>query len=279
MTEGHTHKNILSRVYSREDILFQQKMNCTSKYKRCECKLCKKKTRLRAKQDSCKNVLDKINNGMKRLFHEPPTQKPPLLPVVKVCENCGSENILEEDNYFVCIDCGVEKDKCPYEERRSICYEDIQESIRYLTTKTLQFKEYIHAYQGNNLARITPDLIAKVKQNLPELPSKKDVLKVMKSDPELKDFSTAVHAIYYRITGNSPVDFRRDECYFLCDLKDLLKFYSENPPKRNKFEHHYVLYYLLKRRDYPVTLEDFPEIRGSRATEKLCNNFFTRNCT
>ena len=152
---------------------------------------------------------------MKRLFHELPTQKPPLLPVVKVCENCGSENILEEDNYFVCVDCGVEKDKCPSEERRSICSEDIQESIRYLTTKTLQFKEYIHAYQGNNLARITPDLIAKVKQNLPELPSsKKDVLKVMKSDPELKDFSSGVHVIYYRITGNSPVDFRRDECYF-----------------------------------------------------------------
>ena len=30
----------------------------------------------------------------------------------------------------------------------------------------------------------------------------------------------------------------------------------------------------LRKKNYPVTLEDFPEIRGSSATEKLCNDFF-----
>ena len=102
----------------------------------------------------------------------------------------------------------------------------------------------------------------------------KDVLKVLKSDSELKDFSNAVHDIYYKITGNSPVDFRQDECNFLFDIRCLLKFYYENKPKRNNFNFRYVLYYLLKRKNYPVTLEDFPEIKGSSATEKLCNDFF-----
>ena len=243
-------------------------MVCTSKYKRCECKLCKKKTRLRAKQDSCKNFL----SSLKRLFHEPPTQK---LSVVKVCQNCGSENIVED----VCEDCGVEEDICPSEGRGSICFEQIQASIRYPNTVILQFKDFVRAYQGNIFA--TPDLIDKVKQKLSELPpSKKDVLRVLKSDTGLRDFSNAVHTIYYEITGNSPIDFGRDECDLLCDLNDLLKFYTENKPKRNNFEHRYALYYLLKRRDYPVTLEDFPEIRGRfAATEKLCNDFFTRNCT
>ena len=109
--------------------------------------------------------------------------------------------------------------------------------------------------------------------------SKKDVLKVLKSESELKDFSNAVHAIYYKITGNSPVGFRHDECIFLFNIRRLLIFYYENKPKRNNFNFRYVLYYLLKRRNYPVTLEDFPEIRGSSATEKLCNDFFTSNCT
>ena len=67
--------------------------------------------------------------------------------------------------------------------------------------------------------------------------------------------------------------------FFLFDIRRLLKFYYENKPKRNNFNFRYVLYYLLKRKHYPVTLEDFPEIRGSSATEKLCNDFFTRNCT
>ena len=170
-------------------------MICTSKCKRCDCKVCKKKTRLRAKQDSCKSVLDKFNNGIKRLFYEPPIQKPLLLPIVKVCHECGSENIVEDDTYIVCEDCSVEKDKCPSEGRGSICLEHIQASIRYPNTKILQFKEYICVYQGNLFSRITPDLIDKVKQKLPESPSKKDVLKVLKSDSELKDFSNAVHTI------------------------------------------------------------------------------------
>ena len=173
----------------------------------------------------------------------------------------------------------VEKDKCPSEGRDSICLENIQASIRYPESKIFQFREYIHVYQGNIFARITPNLIDKVKQKLPESPSKKDVLKVLKSDSELKDFSNAVHAIYYKITGNSPVDFRHDECNFLFEIRHLLKFYYENKPKRNNFNFRYVLYYLLKRKNYPVTLEDFPEMRGSSATEKLCNDFFTRNCT
>ena len=254
-------------------------MVCISKYERCTCKLCKKKTRLRAKQDSCKSVLDKFNNGIKRLFYEPPIQKPIILPIVKVCHECGSKNIVEDDTYIVCEDCGVEKDKYPSERRDSICLENIQASIRYPENKIFQFKEYIHVYQGNLFTRITPNLIDKVKQKLPESPSKKDVLKVLKSDSELKDFSNAVHAIYYKITGNSPVDFRHDECNFLFDIRLLLKFYYENKPNRNNFNFRYVLYYLLKRKNYPVTLEDFPEIRGSSATEKLCNDFFTRNCT
>ena len=255
-------------------------MVCTSKYKRCTCKLCKKKTRLRAKQDSCKSVLDKFNNGIKRLFYEPPIQKSRIsLPIVKVCHECGSENIVEDDTCIVCEDCCVEKDKCPSEGRDSICLENIQASIRYPENKIFQFKEYIHVYQGNLFMRITPDLIDKVKQKLPESPSKKDVLKVLKSDSELKDFSNAVHAIYYKITGDTPVDFRHDECNFLFEIRRLLKFYYKNKPKRNNFNFRYVLYYLLKRKNYLVTLEDFPEIRGSRDTEKLCNDFFTRNCT
>ena len=180
-------------------------MVCTSKYERCDCKLCKKNTRLRAKQYSCKNVLDKFNNGIKRLFYEPPIQKPLLLPIVKVCHECGLKNIVEDDTYIVCEDCGVEKDTCPSKERDLICLEHIQASIRYPNTKILQFKEYIRIYQGNLFLRITPNLIDKVKQNLPESPSKKDVLKVLKSDLDLRDFSNAVHAIYYKITGNSPL--------------------------------------------------------------------------
>ena len=126
-------------------------MVCTSKYKRCTCKLCKKKTRLRAKQDSCKSILDKFNNGIERLFYEPPIQKSRIsLPIVKVCHECGSENIVE-DAYIVCEDCGVEKDKCPSEGRDSICLENIQASIRYPENKIFQFKEYIHVYQGNLL--------------------------------------------------------------------------------------------------------------------------------
>ena len=79
-------------------------MVCTSKYKRCDCKLCKKKTRLRTKQKSCKSVLDKFNNEIKSLFYEPP------LPIVKVCHECGPKNIVEDDTYIVCEDCSVEKD-------------------------------------------------------------------------------------------------------------------------------------------------------------------------
>ena len=115
-------------------------MVCTSKYKRCICKLCKKKTRLRAKQDSCKNVLDKFNNGIKRLFYEPPIQKPLLLPIVKVCHECVSKNIVEDDTYIVCEECSIENDKCPSEGRDSICLEHIQASIRYPENKIFQFK-------------------------------------------------------------------------------------------------------------------------------------------
>ena len=100
-------------------------MVCISKYEPCYCKVCKKKTRLRAKQDSCKSVLDEFNNGINRLFYEPPIQKPLLLPIVKVCHECRSENIVEDDTYIVCEDCSVEKDKCPSEGRGSICLEHI----------------------------------------------------------------------------------------------------------------------------------------------------------
>ena len=192
----------------------------------------------------------------------------------QVCHECGSENIVEKDTYIVYEDCGVEKDICPSKKRGSICLEHIQASVRYPKTKILQFKEYNRVYQGNLFARITPNLIDTVKQKLLESPSKKDVLKVLKSDSELKDFSNAVHAIYYKITANSPVDFRHDEYDFLFDIRCLLKFYHENKPERNNFKFRYVLYYLLKQKNYPVTLEDFPEIRGFTFTKKLCDDFF-----
>ena len=141
----------------------------------------RRKRDLEQNKTHVKNVLDKSNNGIKRLFYEPPIQKPLLLlPIVKVCYECGSRNIVEDYRYIVCEDCGVEKDTCFSKERDLICLEHIQASIRYPNTKILQFKEYVRVYQGNLCLRITPNLIDKVKQNLPESPSKKDVLKVLK---------------------------------------------------------------------------------------------------
>ena len=76
---------------------------------------------------------------------------------------------------------------------------------------------------------------------------------------------------------NSPIDFRHDECNRLLDVRDLLKFFEETGPKGKRSKHfniHYVLYYLLKRRDYSVTPKDFPEITGFTATKKLCVDFY-----
>ena len=94
--------------------------------------------------------------------------------------------------------------------------------------------------------------------------TKKDaLLKVFKSDPNLNVFSNAVHKIYYEITGNSPVDFWHDRANLLRDLDNILKIYTENKPARNNLNIRYILFYLLERRNYSVTLDDFPEIRGS----------------
>ena len=47
----------------------------------------------------------------------------------------------------------------------------------------------------------------------------------MRSDPDLKNYSKNVHAIYYKITGKSPVDF--DEFDIITDVEKMIKFYWE----------------------------------------------------
>ena len=256
-------------------------MVCTSKYAKCHCKNCKRKTRLRAKPCK-KSILDKCNNGIKRLFEEPlPPPLPPLNAVKQpeVCQNCGSEDILIDlhDQEKVCEDCGLYK-QIYSTDYGSIVYDDeIRRSIKFYDEKILNFKEYMNIFQGN-LSGITVDLIDKVKQKLDlaqQNPTKKDVLKVLKSDSKLKHNLQAVHAIYYEITGKSPIDFSKDRFDLISDVENLLKFYWKIKPRgeRNYFNYRYVLYHLLKQRNYPITIEDFPELRDIKKTKKLCEDF------
>ena len=302
-------------------------MVCTQKYKKCYCKLCKRKTRLRAKPCE-KSVLDKCNNGIKRLFKEDFAKdfaKQNLNhkeDLQNLCQKCGSEYIFTDDHkvcvkcglwvqldstidYSICQNCGSKDILIDFTNYQKVCencglceqiystdfanqnlitYDDeIRRSIKYYDGKVLEFKGYMNIFQGN-LSGITSDLIDKVKQKLPKGLAmqdlcKKDVLKVLKSDSELKHNSHAVHAIYYEITGNHPIDFTNDWFDMVSDVEKLLKFYWKIKPrdKRNYFNYRYVLYHLLKQRNYPVTLEDFPEMRDISNTKKLCEDFANQN--
>ena len=85
-----------------------------------------------------------------------------------------------------------------------------------------------------------------------------------------------MHCIYYNIKGDKPVDFSHDKSDLDLDFKDIMNFYVKTKYQRSKFSEKYALYYLLKRKGYPVTLEDdFPDIKYSRNTEKVCKNFFS----
>ena len=73
---------------------------------------------------------------MKRLFEEPPfwwysCEK-------KVCNNCSSNSILEDenDNTETCEDCGIEKNTCPSAPKRgSYSEEEIYTSLKYQENK------------------------------------------------------------------------------------------------------------------------------------------------
>ena len=178
----------------------------------------------------------------------------------------------------VCYDCGFENDAPLTVNSPRVNIDQIQQPIKYCETKTYQFEEYIEVYRGNvtSTSEILIDEFVKKNKKLFESLSKKDLLKVLRSDPV---FSNAVHKIYYKITGNSPVDFWHDRANLLRDLDNILKIYLRNKPERNNFNIHYVLFYLLKRRNYSVTLDDFPEIRGSVPTQILLSKVFESDHT
>ena len=84
-----------------------------------------------------------------------------------------------------------------------------------------------------------------------------------------------MYCIYYNIAGDKPVDFSHDKCDLFLDFEDIVKFYAKTKDQRTIFSEKYALYYLLKRKGYPVTLkDDFPYIRYSKSTEKACEFFF-----
>ena len=261
------------------------KKTCTSKYAKCQCKNCKRKTKLRAKPTK-KFVLDKCNNGIKRLFVIPPEkiQRDTLPNVEKkkeICEHCGSEDVVVNINDCekYCEDCGLWEQIYPNNHSAvTIVYaNEILSSIKYYNNKIIDFIGYMNIFRGHLF--LSPiNLIDKVKQKLTKpQPSKKDVLKVLKSD--FKDNVHAVHTIYYEITGKPAINFMNDLFYMKSYVENLLKFYWKTKPrdKRNYFNYRYVLFHLLKRRNYPVTLKDFPEIRGFKDTKKLCEDFDLQN--
>ena len=141
-------------------------MNCTKKYKKCSCKWCKNITKRRAKPCE-KAVWDKFNNGIKRLFEEPPPPLPPPPP-----PHLGNFKANRFEFYMG----------------------KILASIRYEEQKITDLKEYIDIFQGGHYTfcgTTIAKLVGKViKRRLPPGDvTKKKVLKVMRSDPELKNLS------------------------------------------------------------------------------------------
>ena len=204
--------------------------------------------------------------------------------ILYFCKNCKSVNTSNfcdncKENIFdaICFDCYSSNIELPKQPLLPNLGKEIQSkirpSIKYEETKMLELEIYINIYKGK-FGIISDELIDKVKQKLPLSPSKKDVLKVLKSNKELKINNIAVHKIYYEITGNSPVDFEKDVIGITDDVYKMIRFYWEwKPAGRNNFNYRYALYYLLKRRSYPVTLEDFPEIKNGDKFKKFCDDF------
>ena len=216
-------------------------------------------------------------NELKQYLEENGTSKNEA-PDPKKCENCGSDEVVVEleGNYLLCYDCGCEKQIISHENQYSSYTNprnDVFASIKYNETKILNFKEYMSNFQCQHRESIDPDFLEKVRLKAIEWQqaseaavskqaqeiSKAAVMNVLKSD--FKDYRDSLHSIYYEITGDKPVDFTQDERDFLLDFKSILIFYDKTKDKRSIFSEKYVLYYLLKRKGYSVTLkDDFPEI-------------------
>ncbi len=182
-------------------------MNCTKKYKKCSCKWCKNITKRRAKPCE-KAVWDKFNNGIKRLFEEPPPPLPPPPP-----PHLGNFKANRFEFYMG----------------------KILASIRYEEQKITDLKEYIDIFQGGHYTfcgTTIAKLVGKViKRRLPPGDvTKKKVLKVMRSDPELKKYKEGAHEVYYEITSKPPVDFDNDILDIITDVEKMIKFYWEWRP-------------------------------------------------
>ena len=225
-----------------------------------------------------------------------------------VCYSCKSRSIELDDGERVCVDCGLIQNilrddiACSRCESKDtfICYgyiicdschmstvqtktqtpnihrglNDHQPSLTYEKTKMLELKEYISMYEGKMMF-IPDDVFDKVKQKLLEQFSKVDVLKILKSDKELKFFKKAVHLIYYKITDTNPIDFFKDKHFIITEVEKMIRFYWSKKPRdtRNNFNYRYALYYLLKLKKYPVDLKDFPEIGSHNEAKILCDSY------
>lgn len=200
-----------------------------------------------------------------------PKDQTPTLPAGTVCSECESPNILENDDYSTCCECGLQQLTDP----TNSSYLDVDRtnvSTKYSYDRKFHFIDSMKQFQGKQKVTIPDNVYEDLKRELKihylvdeALPNpyqnvtKQQILMFLKETRHNKHYEN-INLIYRTLTSNPVDDITHLEERLIEDFNKFAvtydKYISNQNQKRN-FNYQYILYQLLKKYKYPCDPEDF----------------------
>ena len=196
-----------------------------------------------------------------------------------ICENCKSSKlILSESIFFICLDCGTEKDSYI----NTLSYKDISRTNilqKYTYERRTHFRDCINQFQGKQNCKIDKSIYDNIEDQLEKhglLVGDKDTKKeirfskikkthIMMFLKELnydKQYENANY-IYSYMTGVKCPDISQLEEQLMSDFDMLVNLYIKKFKFQKKIDRksfmniNYVFFQLLNKNKYPCNKDDF----------------------
>lgn len=216
-------------------------------------------------------------------------------PLTK-CSKCKSKDLIFDDNYCVCAECGLEQEYVSY----MMSYKDTERvniTNKYAYQRKIHFKECIKQYQAKQNCTIKPEVYTKLEEILDrhhlldgdsDTPrevrfarvTKENIIEFLGELGYQKHYENAI-LIHCTLTGQKPNNIAHLEEHLLEDF-DILnetfeKMFKHKIDRTSFISSQYVLYQLLRKYNYNCDKKDFTMLKSDdkkRFHDEICGEMF-----
>ena len=119
-----------------------------------------------------------------------------------ICDNCGSADYAVENNFYVCTNCGLQREDIFFDDNTNyIDYSQNYYKFKFKYSRKDYFMVKLKQLQAIENYKINGEILEQIKERFKLNSSKSELLKILK-DLKLNKLTVHLNLIFYLLTGS-----------------------------------------------------------------------------